>query len=104
MTLIWRESIPTVIWTAIRRGDSRDMQGYTAWRLNKADAPYAEVGARAKPVFHVEFLCPAGQLVNRKKKRVTVNFAVRESMVGSNSCAKFYCQYSYIAAVIIVTH
>jgi hypothetical protein len=39
-----------------------------------------------------------------KENCVTTNFAVRESREGKNSCAKFYCQYIYMAAVIIVTH
>jgi hypothetical protein len=52
---------------AIRRGDSRDEQGYTTWRLNTADSPYVTVGARAKPDMREEFLRPVGQLVNKRK-------------------------------------
>jgi len=56
-----------LIWPAIRRGDSRGEQGYTAWRLNTTDSPYVKVGARSKPDIREEFLRPVGQLVNKRK-------------------------------------
>jgi hypothetical protein len=58
----------TLIWPAIRRGDSRGEQGHTAWRQNTPDSPYVKVGARAKPDIREQFLRPVGQLVSKRQQ------------------------------------